>query len=195
MSTAGETAWHELAKTWRVGPTIDPSQIRRLADRQTRRMRLVVLAEVAVTLVTAGVVWWVLRVERGAVALGWAVAAGLHAGVVWGFSIWNRIGIWRPLGESTAAYLRLARERLRRQRRSATFTLWLVGIEVAALLAWLRLDADPGRTPRSGWAWFPAAVVTTTAIGWAWWYRVRAVRQLARLGVLESQLIREGGDV
>ncbi len=192
MSSALEEDWQELGRTWRAGPAVDPSPIRRLVDRQTRVLRLAVLGEMAVTVVMVGLVWWVL-VERGAVALGWVVAAGLHAVVLGGFTIWNRIGIWRPLGESTAAYLWLAQERSRRQRRSATFVLGLTGIEVAALLAWLVFGAEPDRPTGSGWGWLLVAGVFAMAVGWAWWYRVRAVRQLARLGVLESQLILEGG--
>ncbi len=194
MANAGELAWQELGRTWRVGPGIDPAGIRRLTDRQTRLMQLMVLAEILVTVVTIGVVWWVLRAERGVVVLGWAVAAGLHTAVVWAFALWNRRGIWRPLGESTAAYLRLAQERLRRQRRSAEFALGLVAIEAGALVVWLGLDSTPGRAPRSIWSWLPPALVTASAIGGAAWFRARAVRRLVRLAALESQLLRDGGE-
>lgn len=195
MSMAGEGAWRELAETWRMAPAVgDPgTQIRRIADRQTMVLRLVFVGEVVVTLLTLAVVWWVLVLERGAATIGWAVAAVLHTGIVWTFTLWNRAGIWRPLGETTIDYLRLARERLRRQRRSARFTLWLVGIEVAALVAWLGIESGSDRAPRSAGIWFPAAVVTATAIGWAWWFHGRATAELDRLAMLESQVALEGG--
>jgi hypothetical protein len=154
-------------------------------------MRVSLVGEVLVTVTTIAVVWWVLRLERGAATVGWAVAAGLHTVVVWGFSIWNRNGIWRPLGASTRDYFRLAQERLRRQRRSAEFALGLVLVEVAALVAWVGLDSSPERSPRPAWNWLPAVVVTTVTIGWAGWYRRRAVRRLARLRGLEAQLLAE----
>jgi hypothetical protein len=192
MSMAGEIPWGELARTWQSGPAvIDHSAIRRVADRQTMQMRISVVGEVALSLAAVVLIWWI-GVERGAAALGWAIAAGLHTAVVWAFSIWNRIGIWRPLGRATVDYLRLTQERCRRQRRSATFALWLVGVEVLALMAWLGVLAAEGRAARLSGRWVPAAVVMATAAGWAVWYRARTARRLARLEALDTQLAREG---
>ena len=193
MSAGGDAIWTELAETWRA--TTDPpaaaGTLKQSADRQTQVMRLSLGAEILVTLVTFGLVWWVVTGERGPISLGWVVGAGLHAAIVWGFTLWNRAGIWAPLGRSTVDYLQLTRTRLERQRRAAAFTLWLVGIETAALAGWIVVGS--GWTG-SGWrlAWLPGLLVIGSAIGWATWSGRRARTSLARLATIESQLAADG---
>ena len=193
MSATGDAIWSELAETWRATTDLPAAAatLKRSADRQTRMMRLSLGAEILVTLVTLGLVWWVVTGERGPISLGWVVGAGVHAAIVWGFTLWNRAGIWAPLGRSTVDYLRLTRTRFERQRRAAAFTLWLVGIETAALAGWIAIRS--GWTG-SGWrlAWLPGLVVIGSAIGWAIWSGRRARTARARLATIESQLAGDG---
>lgn len=192
MSNTGEVVWEEWSAAWRVSPKVDDnvSSLRRAADRQTLMMRVGVGIEIVLTVAVLAVVWWVVTAERGVSLIGWAVAAGLHSVLVWGFTLWNRIGIWKPLGRSTVDYLRLTRERLRRQRRSGTFTLWLVGVEAVALAGWFFLERRSEL--KWSWTWVPAVTVTGSAIVWALWVRRRSDRELARLDRVEAGLAAEG---
>lgn len=187
MTGPAEAWFEDWAKVWRTGglPEGVEADVRRSADRRTRAMRLWLGAEVVVTAATLGAVGTVVTARGGVISLGWAVAAAIHTGVVWGFTIWNRRGTWLPLGESTVEYLRLTRLRVEGRRRAAVFTLWLVGFEVAALGG---LAAARWPTPGGPRAWLSAAAVTSAAIGWAIWSRRRARAALSRLARLEAQL-------
>lgn len=194
MKPAEEAAWGDLAATWRtqdqatVGP-VEP--IRRAVDRQTAMLRLVVVGEVLVTVVAVGVVWWVLAAERQAVRLGWVGAAGLHTAIVWTFVLWNRRGIWKPLGQSTAGYLRLAIERLHRQRLSADFVLGLIGLEFGGLVVWalVRQGAtEPGAVAQGARMIGAAAAVSSIAVLWAWRQRAAAINGLVRFAEVDRQL-------
>lgn len=191
MSMAEELGWTELARTW-VGNGADPisaeAAIRRSVDRQSRLLRLIVVGEVVVTVVTVAVVWWVLVTEREVIRVGWVIGVLLHTSVIWVFVLWNRRGIWGPLGQSTAEYLRLAKERLRRQRQSAEFVLGLIGVELVALLVWA-VNGAAGAGPRLGFALVSPGVVSAVAIWWAVRHRARATVALDRLAALERQLL------
>jgi hypothetical protein len=191
MNMTEDAGWTELAHTW-IGDGEDaPSAeaaIRRSVDRQSVQMRWMVVGEVLVTLATVAVVWWVLATEREVVRLGWVLGVVLHTSVIWMFVLWNRRGIWGPLSQSTAEYLRLAKERLRRQRQCGDFVLGLIAVEVMALLLWL-MNGAAGAGPRLGIALVPPGVVSGVAIWWAARHRARAIDSLERLTALERQLL------
>lgn len=192
MTEREELAWREWEAAWRSDHPAEPTfeEIRRSVDRQTRSMRLTLGGEVVATLAMLGLAAWVLLEEPGPARLGWGIAAVLHTAVVWGFVLWNRRGIWSPLGESVIDYLAIARTRLERRRRTAAFVIGLVAVEVVALAAWA---AASGRAAETGglarlWSWLPAAVVTGIAIVWAVWQRRADEVQLEVLTVAERTL-------
>ncbi|MFN0178210.1 MAG: hypothetical protein ACKVZ0_05385 [Gemmatimonadales bacterium] len=191
MNLTEDAGWTELARTWIGGDdagTSAEAAIRRSVDRQSIQMRLVVVGEVLITAATLAVVWWVLATEREVVRLGWVLGAVLHTAVIWAFVMWNRRGIWGPLSQSTAEYLRLAKERLRRQRQCGDFALGLIGVELLALFLW-SINAAAGAGPRLGIALVPPGAVSGIAIWWAVRYRARAIDRLERLTGLERQLL------
>ena len=193
MKLADEAAWGDLAVTWRTQDqaTLPVESVRRAVDRQTAMLRLVVVTEVLVTLAVIGVVWWVLAAERQAVRLGWVVAAVLHTAIVWTFVLWNRRGIWRPLGQSTAGYLRLAIERLHRQRLSADFVLGLVGLELGGLVVWALVRpgaAEAGPVGQEVRMIGAAGAVSSIAVLWAWRQRAAAISGLTRFAEVDRQL-------
>jgi hypothetical protein len=146
-----------------------------------------VVSEIVVTVGVLGMLAAVVAAERTAVAVWLSAAAVVHSALVWGFSIWNRWGIWRPLGESTRQYLALAMERCVRQRRSAWFVISLVSVE-AVLAAWFlsnRTSEPSVRVP--GW-WVAPLMVIVGALSWAVWAVRRANQTLARLRAVEQTL-------
>ncbi|MGE0439960.1 MAG: hypothetical protein AB7L66_22460 [Gemmatimonadales bacterium] len=172
------TLWAELGDTWREleAGTDSAAGLRSAIDRGTRRLRLIRWLE-AVTTVTvlalflarAGILpaparWW------------WSGFVVVHVILVYGFTIVNRRGVWTPLGESTLDYLRLARLRVVRARRSAAFAAGTLVIEGGLMLALLRAP---------GWPPSPLVVAValvllgsaTAALGYRGWKG----RELARL--------------
>ena len=193
MTGTIDRAWDDWSSVWRAdgpGGIGLAKAVKAAADRETTRIRVAVVAEMLVTVAVLGIVWWVAAAEGGASMLGWAVAAGLHTVVVWAFTLWNRIGVWKPFGRSTIDYIRITRERLERQRRSATFALWLAGAESVLLVGWFGLErrADV----RWSWLWIPLILVTGSAIVSAVWAGRRVETALVRLRRVEAGLVGEG---
>lgn len=184
--TTVDREWEGLGATWREpADALSVGWVRSLVDRQTRWLRVVVAFEAAVTVIALAAVVAILVSERTAAAVGWGVAALIHTVLVAGFTAWNRVGVWRPLGASTREYLALARERCLRQRRSARFMASLVLAEGVAFIIWV-VVADV-ELPRGLWR-LGLALVAGGALGWAVWYDWTAGRRIARLEGIEQGL-------
>jgi hypothetical protein len=189
MTIVADREWEDLGQVWRAGPAPGAERwVRELVTRQTRLFRVMLATEVLITVVVLGAVAWTVVVERTAVALGFGLAALVHSGVIWGFSLWNRAGVWRPLGESTREYLALARERCRRERRAANFVFGLLLTEGVLLGAWLGYAQSIDAPVRRGGWWIPPAAVFVGAFVWAFWVRRRAEARLIRLVGVERSL-------
>ncbi len=189
MTAIRDPEWEALSSAWRAPlDPVDAGWVRDLVDRHTRRLRLVVAVEVLIT-VAALAVSVVLMVSERMAAVGWGLAALIHTLVVTGFTTWNRIGAWRPLGEATREYLRLARDRCIRQRRAALVLGGLVVVEAAALVTWaLRTETE---LPRAGWQLVFGLGVGCPLV-WSIWSGTTAGRRLARLDRIEQALARVG---
>lgn len=172
-------AGHDLVAVWRE---FDPqamsgAALRRLVDRDTRRLRWLSRTEVMLTLLILAAFAAAFRRLPAPDRWVWLTATVLHVATVYGFVTWNRRGTWAPMGRSTQDYLRLARLRLVRTRRSALFVAGLIAVEGAVTAYFvIRSPAAVGDIPLAG----IAAVVGVTA-GAAAWYRRRMARELARL--------------
>jgi hypothetical protein len=85
-----------------------------------------------------------------------------------GFSLWNRWGLWRPSAESTLAYLDLALLRCRRRVRGLRAGWALLVLEVVLYIPWighrLALNAGKGFTPFAAYGFLAGAVGLTGAI-------------------------------
>jgi hypothetical protein len=189
MNAVADREWEDLGLVWRtVADTGAERWVRELVTRQTRAYRVMFAAEVLITVVVLAAVAWTVAVERTVAAFGLGIAAVAHSAIIWAFSLWNRAGVWRPLGESTRDYLAVARERCWRERRGSAFVIGLLLVEGALVMAWL-LSAESVVAPvrRSGW-WIPPGAVFVGAFVWAVWVRRRAEAKLVRLGAAERSL-------
>jgi len=183
--------WHDLVDLWHELPATAPSDLRRTVDRQTRRLRRVIWAEAALVVVMAVWLARVLPLLPPGERRWWLVASALHVVTVVGFTVWNRRGIFEPLGESTRDYLRLARLRLTRSLRTSSFVVGLIVVEALVLVL-----ATAGWGQRRANAAIGLAVVgvALTLIG-TLWYRARAKRELTRLAVLAKRYGVEDDDL
>jgi len=194
MNGVRDLEWERLTAAWsqvREEP-VDAAWVAELVRRQTRRLMLVVAVEVLVTVgILGSLAWWAVGTgTRAAAAFGAAALA--HSVVVWAFTLWNRAGVWRPLGATTRAYLAVAKERCRRERRAARFVLGLLAIEAVPILWWvLRDDQAPDREGGVAALLLPGAVVLV-AVVWAIRTEIRARRLADRLAQVDRVLALEG---
>ncbi|MGE0552171.1 MAG: hypothetical protein AB7R55_01950 [Gemmatimonadales bacterium] len=177
--------WTDLVDLWRELPDAPttPAELRATVDLQTRRLRGVIWIEAGIVVVMAA---WLARAlpllppeERP----WWLLASALHVVVVVIFTAWNRRGLFSPLGESTRDYLRLARLRLERSLRTASF---VVGVVVVEALALLLVAAGLGQRRAATAVGLAVVGVALTLVG-AVWYRARTRRELARLAVVAQR--------
>ena len=132
------TEWEDLEGVWRQEEQpVDLAPLRRLLAAQRRRLVAVVTVEAVLVLAFGWLSWLVARDGVEAWEAVWLLT-------LWGFTVaavafawWNRRGTWRSLGESVEEYLRLARLRARRARRSLAFACGLLVAEVVAGWCWL----------------------------------------------------------
>ena len=151
-----------LARDWRTAPPSGPlpravsEQLDRQVRRGTRRLVGTTFLELAITVAVFVLLAQLVPPGKGSISVFWGLAV-LHTAAVWGFTLWNRRGLWRPLGQDTTSFLHLVRKRAARRLAAAKFALALILVEVAlavglllvaptrqALLALLFLGAAAG---------------------------------------------------
>lgn len=128
MNREQETRWEEFQRRWQsegVPPDVDAAARQRV-ERGHRRMLLTVVVE---GLVVLGVGAWsihLLATQPDPVIIVTLLVFWTFAGILIGFGIVKRRGIWAPSSQSTSSYLRLSLERAERREKIARFTLKLM---------------------------------------------------------------------
>jgi hypothetical protein len=133
------TADNEL-EAWREEWTSQAAQGSMLADRvkrHSRFMRLMLVAEVLVTVVIGGGTIWlaVSRQELNFRVL--AAATWLFLAAAWGFGLWNRHGAWSPVAMTSAAYIEISIRRCRSAMLATIFGMVLYVVELVFCLVWI----------------------------------------------------------
>jgi hypothetical protein len=80
-----------------------------------------------------------LRTSRAEIQLAWFGILLLYAGGLL-FRIWNQRGTWRPVAQTTRAFLELSRRRALASRRALRVARWMAGLTslvVAGMAAWI----------------------------------------------------------
>jgi hypothetical protein len=126
-------AWRE---EWTAQPAADPDLARRVR-RQSRLMRLMLLADVLVTALFGGGTVWLAATSRQADTAVLAGATWVFLAAAWGFGMWNRRGAWRPVALTSSAYLEISIRRCRSAIRAVIFGMVLFLVEVLFCLAWI----------------------------------------------------------
>ncbi|HEX3745043.1 MAG TPA: hypothetical protein VHW09_13965 [Bryobacteraceae bacterium] len=172
-------------ESWRAEWQADrevPADLRRKIARGTRYMRLMLAAEVLVTVTIGGgsIVWAVLdpRTEMYVLAL----AVWIFLAAAWAFAIVTRRGTWSAAAPTTADYIDLSIRRCRGKLAAARFGLVLYFAEMAFCLTWLY--RDPARRVPAPAVIF--GVATPLFLAGLARYRRRTRAELARLKDLVS---------
>jgi len=184
---------------WQADPaTIVPGDLRardlrEKVERQSRFMRLLVVADCCVTVGIGGgaIAWAVLAPGTETVLL--AAATWIFVAVAWVFGLSNRRGTWHPEGSTTSAFLELSVRRARRRLSAAKFGAGLYVVEIVFCLAWI-FHYHSLRSPLALGTFLTSVPViavelcTIVLAGVLVWYCRRRRDELAYLLSLQRQL-------
>jgi hypothetical protein len=165
-------------------------QLRRRVLRETRWNKIGLIAPILVTLVVGGGI--VLRALRTGQAIDvlLAVEAWILIVVIWVGCLWIARGTWRPLADTTAAFIDISIRRREANLRGATFGACLYVVQVAFIALALGAASPTGivsvLTSGSmivvGWIGVPGGLAAL------YWFRRRQRADLERLRELKRQL-------
>ena len=183
-------------RQWQAG-TDEPGrdglamEVRARVARESRLMRLGLIAPILVTAVIGGgVIMHALRTGLAQDAV-LAVEAWLFILVIWGGCLWIARGTWRPFAESTAAFVDLSIRRCRANLRTFPFAtaLYVCQVAIVVLLKaqYLPVSAVLTAPPTLllGGVGFPAFLLG------GFWYARKQRAELEHLLELERQLADE----
>lgn len=135
---AGAQEWDSIAALWQQQPAAElvPDAIMTRVRRQDRWLRMGLVLEWIVAASLCGFVLIALIQKPDTTRI--LIALLVCALVVWAlvFSVGNRKGLWRPLEETTSAYLALIELRVERQLRAIRFAWLLYMVEMLIFLTW-----------------------------------------------------------
>jgi hypothetical protein len=187
--TDGE--WERLGEDWRVasaepGNGVELRSLRLAVAKRARRRVLLIAVEL---LVSAAVLWWTFTQVRGTGATVVAARAAVLVLTVsvWAFVWWNRRHVWRPLGETTADYLRLMNEQLDASERSVRVVGVVLGTVAAVWIPWVawRVAFRPLRSFEPA-LWLCFGLYLAAMLGGGAWYRRRIRRERTTLRAVEE---------
>ena len=170
-----------------------PIELRKRVERETRRIRILLWVDVAVTVIIGpAVTLWAVNSHRWPVTV-LAIWSWLLIVVAWLFKATNDPGNWSGKAPDTEAFLELSRRRCRASLRALAFSCVLYILQVSFCLAWVYREVNQSSpvtirqflalTPSIA-VWVVSAVLFFAAI----WYWRRKRDELAYLTSLQKDL-------
>jgi hypothetical protein len=127
--------WREQWQSSPAAPLLP--DLRKRVARQSLCMRIMLAADILVTLVIGGgAIVFAIQDPRPATAL-LAAATWLFIAAAWIFGLSNRKNAWSPSASTTSAFLDLSIRRTRANLRAVTFGAILYVVEMAFSLSWV----------------------------------------------------------
>ena len=164
-----------------------------LKRRVTRDSRLLKIGLIAPILVTIGIgggfsTWALTSASPADLVLGAEVWVFIL--VTWAGSLWLARGTWRPLAETTAAFIDVSIRRCRSNLTAASFGAWLYVCQLLFMVLWKFFSSSIEFTVLLtawpvillGWVGLPVFFALR------YWFMRRQRAELARLLELERQL-------
>lgn len=169
------------------------AELRRKVERQSRFMKIMLAADILVTVGMGGGTialaarstgpdWWLLA------AFTWIFIAA-----AWAFSLRVNRGNWRPHAVDTATYLDLAVRRCRGRLAALRFGGALYACQIVFCLGWVYHHQPRPRPALGAWLWFATVpidavwAVTVAFFIFLFWYRRRKLAELAWFENLTAQ--------
>jgi len=164
-----------------------PLDLRTRVERQTRTMKLLLLADILITIVLGGLTtaWAVHSREPDVIVL--AVATWIFLAVAWTIALVMNHGKWLPPTLDTTAFLNLSIDRCRARLAAIRFAAALFVCELAFCLTWVYCHSPEPRKPALVWLFFSSLpldlvwLFTFAFFGFLFWYRRKKRAELAYL--------------
>jgi len=197
VSGPARDVWSALTDVWQrqtawAAPEFPGGILGRKVRAHRRLMRWVLAVEVLITVASLAASVALLRWHGGITGTAAAVYTWVLLAVVWSFAVSNRRGTWRPVAETTRAYLDLSALRCRRQLRTVWLVIVLAAVQFGCVTLWLAarvLQTPSLLTPsRALVGWIVGGLMTAIYVGWAVWFRRRTLRERAWLAVVRAEI-------
>lgn len=186
-----------LREDWQTEDSV-PSTLRRDVERQSRRMKIGLAGDIAVTVIIGGgsTAWALLSGQKdaGYVAFGtWMFIAA-----AWMFVLLINRGLWSPSATDGTTFLALSIRRCQASLAATWFAAALFVSEMVFGLTWAYTHADlhesVGRwllfsSVRIGVVWF----ATVAFVVGLFWFRKKKKRELAKLLDLRKGMLEADG--
>ena len=167
----------QWSSAWQSAAAVPPD-LRQCVKRQSRWMRIMMAADILVTVVIGGgVTTLAVRAPQPAMVL-LAAATWLFIAAAWAFALKVNRGLWAPAAVDTATFIELSIRRCRARLASTVFGAGLFVCEMAFCLGWIyRYSAH-----HMPWlAWLFLGLATLAFFAALVWYRRRKRAELAWL--------------
>ena len=183
-------AWR---RQWQSEATV-PLDLRRMVERQSRFMKIALLADVLVTVVIGGgAIGWALASRRPNIIL-LAAMTWVFLAAAWTFAVAVNRGNWSPPALDTAAFVDLSLRRCRSRLASVWFGAGLFLCEIVFCLGWVYNYSPEPRKPLLNWLFFSSLPIdfvwlsTLAFFAGLVWYRRKKRAELAYLLELRREV-------
>jgi hypothetical protein len=172
-----------------------PLALRRKVERQTRFMKIGLLADILVTIVIGGgTIVWALRSPQSDIML-LAAVTWLFLAAAWTFTLTVNRGNWSPSVLDTAAFVELSARRCRGRLAAIRFGAILFLCNIVFCLGWVYHHSPEVRKPLLPWLFFSSLPIDIVWLGtlafsiFLVWYRRRKRDELAYFQDLQGQIV------
>ncbi len=195
MSADLETVWRAVGVIWRTDEhraTASTEHLAQRVRRQSDHLRRILAGEIILTLVVLVAAGAAIIQNAGAGAVRVGAMVFLYTAAVWAFTLWNRRGVWKPYGETTADFVALLRVRAQRRIWSAWFSQVVVSVALILVSREVEVAWRAGQVSLVDWVWIGLGAYSVAVIVWSVWYRRRARREMRELDALSQDLTPAG---
>jgi len=176
---------------WQSDSAIPPD-LRAKVERQSRLMKIALIADILVTFVMGGGVtaWAVYSPQADIVLL--AAVTWLFLAAAWTFVLAMNRGNWSPSALETAAFVNLSVRRCRSALAAVWFGAGLFACELLFCLSWIYARSAAERTPVWSWLFFSSLpmdlvwLATLAFFAFLVWYRRKKRAELTYLVNLDA---------
>jgi hypothetical protein len=174
--------------------TVVPVDLRRKVERQSRFMKIALMADILVTITIGGATaGWAVRSPQPEILL-LAVATWVFIVTAWTFSLRANRGNWVPSAQDTAAFIDLSVRRCHSRLAAVWFAAGLFVFQIVFVLSWVYRNSPAHRQPLLTWLLFGSVPIdlvwlcTLAFFSFLVWYRRRKCAELACLLDLRQQM-------
>jgi hypothetical protein len=190
-----DTDLQEWRRQWQGEPAsasraAEAERLRQRVLRETRWTKLGLIVPIWITIGVGGGMIWLALTTGLLVHVVLAIEAWLFIAVIWAGCLWIARGTWRPLANTTAAFVDISIRRRKANLRGTTFGVWLYVFQLLVMKAIVGFVTNETLVDSLtsahmiifGWIGLPLILVALH------WFRKRQRAELERLLELERQL-------